>query len=299
MIKENSKILVLLVSVLAIIGVVLACVPSKEEVVLNPSDVSESIVETTENSIVDDLEKTDTALEEIDPEATVDETTESVEPTMTMSLDEEKVEEAPAEVPTETVEETASEEEVKKYQTLNEDVKKENTSKIEEKLETQTIKVNGLTFTYDPNLANVNMDNIIERFNKFAPNDSYEKTVEAMAKMALGEAGGCSHTEIAATMWCVLDRYDDGYSKSIFGVISAPGQFHGYSSGKAVRADIYELSKDVIARWVAEKEGNENVGRVLPPHYNWFHGDGRHNHFRNAYKNGTRWDWSLPTPYAD
>ena len=48
-----------------------------------------------------------------------------------------------------------------------------------------------------------------------------------------------------------------------------------------------------------EKEGNENVGRVLPPHYNWFHGDGRHNHFRNAYKNGTRWDWSLPTPYAD
>ena len=39
------------------------------------------------------------------------------------------------------------------------------------------------------------------------------------------------------------------------------------------------------------------VGRVLPADYLWFSGDGKRNHFRNAYRGGDRWDWSLPSPY--
>ena len=156
-----------------------------------------------------------------------------------------------------------------------------------------------VNFTYDPNLATVNMDNLEERFNVFAPNDDFNKVLVAMSQMALGEAGGLCHTEIAGTVWCVLNRYDGGYANSIFTIIAAPGQYHGYSPNKAIRDDIYVLCKDVIARWVAEKEGVENVGRVLPMGYYWFYGDGKHNYFRNVYRTSEKWDWSLPTPYMD
>ena len=134
---------------------------------------------------------------------------------------------------------------------------------------------------------------------RFANADEFNKTVEAMSKMGFGEAGGCSHTEIAATFWNVLNRYDAKYAKSIYGVVTAKGQYHGYKTYHPVRDDIYELCIDVIARWVAEKEGASEVGRILPSDYFWFYGDGRHNHYRNVYKSSAKWDWSLPTPYAD
>ena len=46
-----------------------------------------------------------------------------------------------------------------------------------------------------------------------------------------------------------------------------------------------------------KKMGETNTGRVLPSDYLWFSGDGKHNYFRNAYKGGETWDWSLPSPY--
>lgn len=53
----------------------------------------------------------------------------------------------------------------------------------------------------------------------------------------------------------------------------------------------------MLSRWYAEREGQVEVGRVLPADYLWFSGDGERNHFRNAYRGGDRWDWSLPSPY--
>lgn len=155
------------------------------------------------------------------------------------------------------------------------------------------------TFTYDPTVVPVNMENLESRFAVFAPNDNLNKVVKALSQMAFGEARGCADTEIAATIWCVLNRYDAGYANSIFKVVSAPNQFHGYKSSHKVYDDIYEITMDVIARWVAEKEGATNVGRILPSDYLWFAGDGKHNHYRNEYKTSNRWDWSLPTPYID
>lgn len=173
---------------------------------------------------------------------------------------------------------------------------------IDEKIKEKQVKevnVRGLNFIYDPMLSEINKDNLAERFSVFAPYDDYNKVLKAMSQMALGEAGGCSPTEIAATVWSVLNRFDDGYSHSIFIVISAPGQYHGYSPNKGLREDVYNICEDVIARWVAEKEGQENVGRVLPSDYKWFYGDGKHNHFRNQYRTSEKWNWSLPTPYND
>ena len=162
----------------------------------------------------------------------------------------------------------------------------------------QKVQYRGLNFIYDPTLVHIDTTNIESRFKVFAPYDDYNKVVKALSQMALGDAGGCGKTEIAATIWCVLHRYDAGYSNSIFTVVAAPGQYHGYNPNNKIRQDIYEITCDVIARWVAEKEGQEDVGRVLPLGYNWFYGDGKHNHFRNQYKTSVRWDWSLPTPYV-
>lgn len=124
------------------------------------------------------------------------------------------------------------------------------------------------------------------------------KDVEMLAKLVWGEARGVkSKTEQAAVIWCVLNRLDAGYAKTIEGVITARGQFTGYSKYNPVTDELYNLSRDVLYRYYMEKEGSVNVGRVLPKDYLWFTGYRGHNRFRNAYRNGRYWDWSLPGPY--
>ena len=116
-----------------------------------------------------------------------------------------------------------------------------------------------------------------------------------IAQTVWAEARGCSKTEQAAVIWCILNRVDAGYG-DIISVITAPNQF-AYHATNPCTSEHYNLALDVLDRWEQEKAGVDNVGRVLPKSYLWFHGDGLRNHFRNAYKNGTRWDWSLPSPY--
>ena len=58
------------------------------------------------------------------------------------------------------------------------------------------------------------------------------------------------------------------------------------------------MATDVVTRWLLEKEGFEEVGRVLPNDYLFFGGDGKQNWFRKKFKsNGVFWDWSLESPY--
>lgn len=126
-----------------------------------------------------------------------------------------------------------------------------------------------------------------------------ENELIALAKMAWGEARGCSTMEIAATMWTVLNRVDT-YGQSIVEVVTAPYQFYGYSASHPLDDSLYELAKDVITRWQMEKQGasEEEVGRVLPSNYLYFRGDGEHNYFSTEYDNFYHtWDWSYPNPY--
>ena len=124
-----------------------------------------------------------------------------------------------------------------------------------------------------------------------------EEEVDVLAKMVWGEARGVpSDTEKAACVWCALNRVDQGYG-SITTVITAPYQFIGYDADNPIDDEIKALCEDVLTRWYAEKDGETNTGRVLPSDYLWFSGDGKHNYFRNAYKGGETWDWSLPSPY--
>lgn len=127
-----------------------------------------------------------------------------------------------------------------------------------------------------------------------------EEEARALARTVWGEARGCSVTEQAAVVWCVLNRVDSAepyYPDDIIGVVSQPKQFSGYDPNHPVDSDILALVWDVLERWQAEKSGAEDVGRVLPADYLWFRGDGKANHFRDAYKGGETWDWSLDSPY--
>ncbi len=244
-------------------------------------------------TVAEDIVVTESEILEIVPETISEDTNEGI-----LEETENSIEEASVIVEDFVEDFVAEQYSLRRYSTMADEIK-DNKVEIPEKKPTQVVTHGRLTFTYDPNLEYINKENLQERFNKFAPNDDFNKTVEAMSKMGFGEAGGCSHTEIAATFWNVLNRYDADYAKSIYGVVTASGQYHGYKTYHPVRDDIYEVCIDVIARWVAEKEGATDVGRILPSDYFWFYGDGRHNHYRNVYKNGARWDWSLPTPYAD
>lgn len=121
-----------------------------------------------------------------------------------------------------------------------------------------------------------------------------------IARVMFLEARGIqSKTEIACVGWTILNRVDAGYG-SISAVITAPNQF-AYSASASTTSDygydLIALATDVLDRWSREKAGQTNVGRVLPKGYLWYAGDGKHNYFRNQYKGGTRWDYSLPSPY--
>lgn len=124
-----------------------------------------------------------------------------------------------------------------------------------------------------------------------------ETEITALAKLMWGEAQGIERdTEKAAIAWTVLNRYDAGMGKSIIDVLTSPNQFY-YRESFPVREDLVELAADVLSRWERERKGETDVGRVLPSEYMWYRGDGSHNHFRNAYKGGNVWDWTLESPY--
>lgn len=123
--------------------------------------------------------------------------------------------------------------------------------------------------------------------------------LEMIAKTVYGEASGCSLTEQAAVVWCILNRVDDDrFPDNITDVITQKNQFSGYNENHPVKPEILELAKDVMTRWVFEKTAAGDVGRILPEEYCWFRGNGVENIFRDAYKEPyTIWDWSLESPY--
>ena len=112
----------------------------------------------------------------------------------------------------------------------------------------------------------------------------------------------CGTTERAAVVWCILNRADDARDATPAGVIAVvtkPYQFHGYAADHPLLPELEELALDVIERWLDEKDGKTDTGRVLPREYLFFTGDGEHNHFRTEWDGGQVWDWSLQSPYEE
>ena len=122
--------------------------------------------------------------------------------------------------------------------------------------------------------------------------------VIAVAKTLYNECRGVSSTtEKACVVWTMCNRYDEGGYDSIYEVVSKPNQF-AYNPNSPVWDELVWLAEDVLCRWNMEKNGYDDVGRVLPSTYKFFHGDGEHNHFREEYEHtGQYWDYSLESPY--
>lgn len=126
---------------------------------------------------------------------------------------------------------------------------------------------------------------------------------EILARVAARE-GGRNRTEYAAVMWCVLNRLEDprfaycGY-QSVADAATDPEQF-AWDPDTPLREELVELAVDVLTRWELERCGLlVDSGRVLPADYCWISGDGVKNTFRNEYRGGQAWDWSLPSPYGE
>lgn len=129
-----------------------------------------------------------------------------------------------------------------------------------------------------------------------------EADIDMLAQLIYTEARGVpSRTEQAAVVWCVLNRLDNparGYA-DISAVVTAPHQFAYRPEAAPMIAEFRELAEDVLERWQAEKQGFEEVGRILPPEYEYFEGDGHRNYFSISWRSDEFWDWSLPSPYED
>ncbi len=110
-----------------------------------------------------------------------------------------------------------------------------------------------------------------------------EADVTALSRMAYGEARGLADYEIAAVMWVALNRLDHGgYGDTILDVVSAPGQFAGYSESNPVDDHIATIARDVLTRHDRGQRG-EDIPREIGPSYLYFSGDGAHNYFRETY----------------
>ncbi len=128
-----------------------------------------------------------------------------------------------------------------------------------------------------------------------------EADVEMLARLIYTEARGVrSKTEQAAVVWVVLNRLDNPnrLQKTIAEVVCAPYQFD-YRPWAPVTDEFKALAADVLERWQAEKSGVEDVGRVLPPEYQYFEGWGGRNWFSAKWKSQEYWGWGLASPYED
>lgn len=133
------------------------------------------------------------------------------------------------------------------------------------------------------------------------PERDWMPEAEYLAKTVYGEALLCSKTEQAAVMWCILNRVDSNnafFPDDIAGVVTQSQQFHGYAPNNPVTEELLELALDVIDRWQREKNGETDVGRVLPAEWLYFYGDlVAHNYFQKEFQGKELWNWSLPSPY--
>ena len=86
-------------------------------------------------------------------------------------------------------------------------------------------------------------------------------------------------------------------SNVIFSQIDLHTLYGGVVPEIASRKHIEKINP--VIEEAMEKAGMTDVGRTLPSNYLYYGGDGKHNYFRTEWKGGTRWNYSLPSPYEN
>lgn len=119
-----------------------------------------------------------------------------------------------------------------------------------------------------------------------------------LAQTIYNEARGLNRMHRAAIVWCVLNRVDaPGYGDTIYETITAPNQFALWEGTPIIDEHVW-VARDVVTRWIMEKHGYINVGRVLPASYKFYAGDGKVNWFREEYNSTTYWNWAWGDIYG-
>lgn len=126
-----------------------------------------------------------------------------------------------------------------------------------------------------------------------------EQDILDIARILYSECRGVpSTTEQACVAWTVLNRVDM-YGSTVYSVVRQNGAF-AFNSSAPVWDSLYTLAEDVLSRWSREKNGEVEVGRVLPSSYIYFAGRNGHNYFRDNYSRPYNvWNYSLPSPYEN
>lgn len=163
------------------------------------------------------------------------------------------------------------------------------------------ILFSGTVFAGPPEVSTSTEDNAVtvdDIIAVAAQLTEYEEEIEMLAQLVWAEARGVkSRMEQAAVCWVVLNRVDKT-GGTIKQIISKKNQF-AYRRGLPAKEEYRTLAKDVLTRWLLEKRGVKDVGRVLPPNYIYFAGHGGHNWFRNKFIDGRYWDWCCDDPYEE
>lgn len=101
--------------------------------------------------------------------------------------------------------------------------------------------------------------------------------VMMVSQTVWGEYRGEDADQRAAVVWCILNRVeDDRFPNAISEVVRQPHQFQGYSPNNPAEPFADEV-RDILIRWHEGEHG-------IDPSLCWFYGDGRINHYRNAWK---------------
>ena len=104
-------------------------------------------------------------------------------------------------------------------------------------------------------------------------------------RMVWGEGRGVSRNEQKLIVWTVLNRLDSGrYGRSIRAVVTARGQFVGYRSRHPVTDPIRNVVIAVLEAWDRGEQAKVYPPFARTPNYLYFHGDGRHNWFRDRFR---------------
>lgn len=106
--------------------------------------------------------------------------------------------------------------------------------------------------------------------------------VDMICQTVWGEARGCSPEEWALVVGCICNRVD-AFEESIADVVSAPYQFQGYSPNNPVTEEIKAVVLETLDAWVRGEAAPVYEPYATSSDYLYFHGDGKHNWFREEY----------------
>lgn len=151
------------------------------------------------------------------------------------------------------------------------------------------------TFTFSPQIL---VEVTQEDYDKIMYEASlYEQEIYMLAKVIFREARGMCIDQQAAVAWNVLNRVDNPrFDSTIAAVITSPSQY-AWIEDTPLWDEHINLAQDVIYRWLLEKAGYTNVGRVLPADYLYFFGYDGLNYYRTTWDGDTYWDWTWDSPY--